>query len=311
MTAPMLAVRLAAARRRSSFWLEGWSVFRIEGRDAQDLLSRLSTNDLSPLSEGCAVTTLFLSPSGRLLHRVLLLPDGRRLRALAEEGSLDAFPALLDRYTFAEDIRVTAAPELAALRLVGTEALELLPANAGTEDILWSRRDFGDLPSALVTGPRADLAAIADLVSPGGCLEAREQQQLRVESCEPAAGSEITEERFPLEAGLHAEISFTKGCYTGQEVVARQDTYGKVARRLVRLLFRDRPSPGDAVMNGGREAGAVTSVAPEPVVVDGDETGSAPAFLALAFVPAALATSGSCITLASGLKGNVQGQSGS
>ena len=82
MMAPMLAADMPATRRRRHFWLRGWPVFVITGADAEDLLSRLSTNALSPLREGQPVTTLFLSPNGRIVHRALLMRSQEVLRAV-------------------------------------------------------------------------------------------------------------------------------------------------------------------------------------------------------------------------------------
>ncbi|HKQ62979.1 MAG TPA: glycine cleavage T C-terminal barrel domain-containing protein, partial [Candidatus Polarisedimenticolaceae bacterium] len=78
----------------------------------------------------------------------------------------------------------------------------------------------------------------------------------------PAAGAELNEEHNPLEAGLWDAVSFDKGCYVGQEVVARLRTYDKVARRLVGLEFAAGtlpPERGTPLFDAGREVGSVTS----------------------------------------------------
>jgi tRNA-modifying protein YgfZ len=89
---------------------------------------------------------------------------------------------------------------------------------------------------------------------------------LRVESGRPEAGHELVEEYTPLEAGLEAAISDDKGCYTGQEVIARQITYDKVTRHLAGLVLAGEAHPGDQVwsLTDGRSAGTITSVASSP-----------------------------------------------
>ncbi len=89
---------------------------------------------------------------------------------------------------------------------------------------------------------------------------------LRVEAGVPAMGAELTEKTIPAEAGiLDATVSFTKGCYTGQELVARIDSRGgNVARRLLGLRLDGPADPGAALEAGGKSAGWLTSVAHSP-----------------------------------------------
>ncbi|HJQ97640.1 MAG TPA: glycine cleavage T C-terminal barrel domain-containing protein, partial [Candidatus Polarisedimenticolaceae bacterium] len=88
----------------------------------------------------------------------------------------------------------------------------------------------------------------------------------RILTGRPLAGHELTEDYNPLEAGLRDAVSFTKGCYTGQEVVARLNTYDKVAREIVRLEIPDGevPPAGARLVFGEREAGIVTSAVRDP-----------------------------------------------
>lgn len=310
----MTPSRLAAAARHGAWaLLPDWRCFACQGADTRDLLGRLSSNDLAPLASGEAITTLFLTPTGRIRHRVLLCPEGSAagtdsVLAVAESGG-DAFPAWIDTYTFAEDCRVTPL-DLGVALAFGPAALRLAPdplartgqvASGG--GVTWMRRDWGGLPVAILAGRAENLAELVREPlgeSTGPTLDERALLQLRVEMGEPAAGAELTEERFPLEAGLLAEISFTKGCYTGQEVVARQDTYGKVARRLVGIAFDAPPVAGDELASQGR-ACVVTSVAPEPSRMADGRLVSA----ALGYVAAKNSAPGTAVVTASGLAGIV------
>jgi folate-binding protein YgfZ len=88
---------------------------------------------------------------------------------------------------------------------------------------------------------------------------------MRVEAGLPAAGAELSEDYTPLEAGLAAAISSTKGCYTGQEVLARQITYDKVTQHLCGLRLTRRAQPGGRVWApDGSPVGRVTSAATSP-----------------------------------------------
>jgi len=264
-----------------------------------DLLGRLSSNDLAPLRDGRAVTTIFLTPTGRIRHRVLLVPEDSGLLAIAEPGS-DSLPEWIDTYTFTEDCRVTRDTRELLLAL-GPDALQRLAPLDATGAIsrsggtTWIRRDWGALPAAFACAAPHDLDALRREAGLP-ILDTQALLQVRVEHGEPAAGAELTEERFPLEAGLLHEISFTKGCYTGQEVVARQDTYGKVARRLVGLGFPPGsvPAPGDDIASEGRGC-SVTSVAPSTAKSRGRTVRPA-----LGYVSARSAQPGSEVTTAAG-----------
>jgi folate-binding protein YgfZ len=99
-----------------------------------------------------------------------------------------------------------------------------------------------------------------------GVLEISRQvyEVLRIEAGIPAPEGELTESFTPLEVGLADAISATKGCYTGQEVIARQITYDKVTQQLVGLRPAGPVNPGDPVLAEGKRAGVVTSAALSP-----------------------------------------------
>ena len=152
------------------------------------------------------------------------------------------------------------------------------------------RCDMTTLPNFYIIGNAATVAdiwqrAIDSGATPMG-LEA--SQALRVDLGIPAHGSELTDAYNPLEAGLMGAISFTKGCYIGQEVIARLDTYQKVQRRLVSLTLPPSAEPGTRLMHDNREVGILTSVSPLPA--NGQTQG-------LAYVRTAAAEPGARLTL--------------
>jgi folate-binding protein YgfZ len=97
-------------------------------------------------------------------------------------------------------------------------------------------------------------------------LNEESYQALRVEAGRPAAGYELTEEYTPLESGMDYAISDHKGCYTGQEVIARQITYDKVTRQLAGLRLEAPAAPGESLfaVEDDRQAGEITSYADSP-----------------------------------------------
>ncbi|MBX3059239.1 MAG: glycine cleavage system protein T, partial [Anaerolineae bacterium] len=87
---------------------------------------------------------------------------------------------------------------------------------------------------------------------------------LRIEAGMPRYGRELTLDYIPLEADLWADVSFHKGCYTGQEIIARMESRGKLAKRLTRLQPETLVQPGDDILQDGKKVGTYTSVAEGP-----------------------------------------------
>jgi folate-binding protein YgfZ len=146
----------------------------------------------------------------------------------------------------------------------------------------------------LLTVPAASAADLRRAIHDGAGEPVVEADQalleiLRVEAGLPAAGAELTEDHNPWEARLDDAISLSKGCYVGQEVVARLNTYQKVVRRLVRLAIPapGRVAPGDPVRAGSGVIGSVTSS-----VVIPDGTGR---MLALGYVRGEDADAGTAV----------------
>jgi folate-binding protein YgfZ len=129
------------------------------------------------------------------------------------------------------------------------------------------------------------------LAAAAPALDEDQVEALRVEKGIPAWGSELSDQVTPLEAGLRAAISDNKGCYTGQEVIARQLNYDKVTRRMVGLLLPvDAPIAGltGAAIAGGGRGGFVGTVVWSPAL--GRPT-------ALAFVPREAAKPGALVSI--------------
>jgi folate-binding protein YgfZ len=259
----------------------------ISGKDAADLLHRLTTNDVRGLVPGQGTAAAFVTNKGRLVDLVTLHHLGERLLCLTGPGRSAAVAAYIDRYTFREDVEVrdlsqshgtmglygARASERAAA-LFGAEAAGRPPHHAttvgfgGVSAILAGSFPMGGgafhltAQAEALTGLRRAILEQSPglLVAGAECLEA-----LRVEAGLPLAGHELTEEYNPWEARLQDAISLNKGCYVGQEVIARLNTYKKISRCLVRLELRDgRPEPGSRLEAGGEAIGLLTSVAAIP-----------------------------------------------
>lgn len=254
------------------------------GKDALDLLHRLTTNDLKGLRPGEGAAAVFTTPKGRILDLVLFhrLPEG--VLAITGPGRARPIADWVERYTFREEVRAedwtaghatlgifgVRAPEAVAAAF--GEAAPALPLHhvmpvardgaAGWLTRTWPMAGGGyhlTAPVGSIEPLRGALLSHPSAVPAGpGDLEA-----LRIEAGLPEQGSELGEERNPWEACLDDAISLDKGCYVGQEVVARLNTYRKVSRLLVRVELPGGPPPprGAAVRRGDEAIGEVTSAA--------------------------------------------------
>ena len=262
----------------------------ITGADGLDLLNRLSTNNLEVLGIGDGALTVLTSNKGRIVDLLHVLRLEDRLLVLTGPETRAKVAEWIDFYTFVEDVTVTdVTEETGMLSVIGPKAEEIIvrlcgddampvpegavPITAdGTDATLVRCSDLGRLPEYALVVPRTDAETLWQAMLRMGAEEGAVPvgmdafEAIRVENRVPAPGKELTEDYNPLEAGLLNLVSFNKGCYIGQEVVTRLDTYDKVQKHLVGLEFDgdSAPAEGAALFSDGKKAGMVTSVAVSP-----------------------------------------------
>jgi aminomethyltransferase len=107
---------------------------------------------------------------------------------------------------------------------------------------------------------------IWELLVNAGITPAGEEafEYLRIESAQPRFGHELTNDYIPLEANLWSDVSFTKGCYTGQEIIARMESRGRLAKKMVSLTAEEALEAGEELRVDGKKAGTITSAAGGP-----------------------------------------------
>lgn len=229
----------------------------VEGPDAPALLHGLLTADIAALPVGSATRSLVLTTQGHLVAQMAVARDADH-----------AFTLLLDPYPAADGVAVIAAHHVSEDALVlGPEDARVLVA---TDDLIPLLSGAGDLQvPGLIPGTvevlADDPAQLATdhgiALSPDAALEA-----LRVACGAAATGIDTGERTLVQEALLDASVSFDKGCYLGQETVARLHYRGHANRRLARIALDGPAAPGDPVTaaDGAVPVGEVTSVAEVP-----------------------------------------------
>jgi tRNA-modifying protein YgfZ len=256
------------------------TIVRLGGEGAVGMLNATLTNEV-PRAVNGGVYALLLNPKGRIQADLRVLKDeGDVLIDTEPEG---AAKELLGRYAPFSRVRVEDLSEADAawgvLGLYGPRAEELLGGPGLAEHETAALKVGGaDLLAAGVAvpvpgydllGPADALGAARDSLARRGAVQAspRAYETARIKAGIPRFGSEITPENFPAETGiLERAVSFEKGCYPGQETVARMRYRGHPNKLLHRFAVEGPPPPPDTpILLAGKQVGKVTSVAPLPV----------------------------------------------
>jgi folate-binding protein YgfZ len=291
----MSAAETDAAARRAAVWvrLDSRAVLEVTGADRTRYLQGQITNDveaLDPSGPRAGRHALVLTREGRIVAEVHVVarPESFWLETDAVSRA-DAIERL-SKYVVADDVAIAdATAAFARFAIEGPRARAVVGAAAGaalalgTEEVAALRIREAAVVAAgwsLVGGagvqlfaPRAAAdevrAALLEAGRAHGAVEAGEDalELLRIEAGVPRAGAELGRDTLPAELHLvERTVSFTKGCFTGQEVVTRMHTRGRVGHLLVGVALHGDPLPpvGAAVEIGGARVGALTSVARSP-----------------------------------------------
>jgi folate-binding protein YgfZ len=257
-------------------------ILRLSGKKTVEMLNAVLTNQV-PEEDRLGVYALLLNPKGRIQADLRVLKSGEDVLIEVEPEGVAAAKELLGRYApfyrvGLEDLSETAA-SWGVLGLYGPRAGDLLEGP-----------DLAEHESVKVSLNGTDLLAVGvvvpvggyDLLGPADALEAarnhlRERgavaagldvyEAARIEAGVPRFGSDITPENFPAEAGiLERAVSFEKGCYPGQETVARMHYRGHPNKMLYRFVIEGSPpAPDTPIFQNEKQVGKITSIAPLPV----------------------------------------------
>ena len=263
---------------------------KLNGSDALDLLNRLSTNKLEDLEAGRGMHTVLTSNKGRILDLLFVLMQSDHLMVLTSPECRQKVADWIDFYTFVEEVVIEDVTERTTmLGVLGPKAAEVLgrfsgqeisplstyesvSSNIGDVDALVIRTDFAGLPGYDVIVPASQAEQLWTMLVEGeggsGATPVGTDalEVVRVEQGAPVYGRELSEDYNPLEADLLEFVSFNKGCYIGQEVVTRLDTYEKVQKHLVGLSWDSDETPASncSLTLEGKKVGGITTAVTSP-----------------------------------------------
>ncbi|QYO66295.1 YgfZ/GcvT domain-containing protein [Leptolyngbya sp. 7M] len=227
------------------------------GREAVQFLDGMITNDVKTLGDGHQMLAAFPNAQGRLLAVVRVLRQGDRFLIETEEATREKVYQNLFRFTFAGDFFVEDLAE-------GYRFADVFDRNTDVPD---GAITFNGLGFETIATPSDSWEAfISALVEAGGrVIPENVYEVLRIEAGIPKYGIDMDETTVVPELGLDGLISYNKGCYIGQEIIARIHFRGHVAKQLTGLISKGTVETGNELTSTeGKPAGRITSVAYSP-----------------------------------------------
>jgi folate-binding protein YgfZ len=242
-----IAAGIEAMTLRSAVVSGTHEMVEVTGPGARSFVQSLISQDLDSVPEGSARRSFLLGPKGKLRALLWVWSGPDRVALVADAGYGERVAADLAGYRIRVKAQIAAADP--PVMLCGPESAP---------------------PPGSVSAPLGDLQRwFSPVASPGATpVSPSVWERLRIEAGEPVMGRDVDEDTIPQETGLVSQaVSFDKGCYLGQELVARIDSRGHVNRRLVRLEFAPgavTPPPGALLTSEAREVGRLGTTAAGP-----------------------------------------------
>lgn len=258
-----------------------------KGEDACRFLHGQCTNDVARLQLGEGCYACFLTHKGKVRGDAVIyrLPEGLGIELDSEHA--DALRQSLEKFIIADDVQIEDVTRTIKQGCVlGPKAPAFLQQHFPNADLptklyqcAMQKGDWtgnvgicltlrADVPSYELFAAETDFANVwPDLVAKGPTLDTATLDTLRIEAGIPKFGVDMDENTIPIEAGLESRaISYTKGCYVGQEVISRIHSLGHVNRHLCKLRLGgdELPKPADKIQVDGKDIGHVTSVVQSP-----------------------------------------------
>jgi folate-binding protein YgfZ len=266
---------------------------KASGADALDLLHRMSTNDLRPLftTPGSGAQTILTTEKARIIDLITVIAEENGALLVTSNDHEATVINWLDKFVIMEDAKfTTVTASISHILVFGPRALEYL-TSATSIDLISIEKfqskevQIASIPVKIQRSNRiiesgfsiycssddreALLAIMQEQIADfgGAIIDEDTYETIRIEAGMPKAPNELNDSRNPLEASLVQAVSFTKGCYTGQEVIARLDTYDKVQRHLMGIRTDGEVSlttPAALSVADGTEIGQITSFTYSP-----------------------------------------------
>lgn len=264
-----------------------WGRIRLTGADRVRFLHNQTTNNIEQLSDGEGCHSVFVTSTGRTIDLATVYAFADSLLVVVSPGMAKTIYDWMDKYIFFSD-KVTLKDESketflftvigegcdelvtslesqsSAESIIGQNAFshQVIAIPNATADIHIARDAELAIPGYTLCGPADQADTVRQAILSTGTTAGTDEQweSLRIQQGRPAPNKELTDDDNPLEAGLWHSISFEKGCYIGQETIARLNTYKGVKKRLWGLAIDQSIPTGSDITLEGKTIGKLTSL---------------------------------------------------
>lgn len=264
-----------------------WGRIRLTGADRVRFLHNQTTNNIEGLSAGKGCYTVFVTSTGRTIDLATAYALPESLLVVVSPGMSAQLYAWMDRYIFFSDkVTLTDESEQTFMFTLLGEGVDQIMREIGAGDLvgqeMFSHQTLSLLDAAepvevavgsglaiagyTLWGQKAQAQTVWQALLKSGAAQGEPDQweTLRIRQGRPMPDHELTDDDNPLEAGLWQAISFEKGCYIGQETIARLNTYRGVKKRLWGLSLEGNVAAGATILHDGEKVGKITSVTESP-----------------------------------------------
>jgi folate-binding protein YgfZ len=252
------------------FFVKNTGYIKASGIDLIDFLNRMSTNDLRKFPTDEYRKTILTTDKGRITDLINVFNFKDRQFILTSDNFQDKVISHLDKYIIMDDVKLEKSPEKyfhivitgddlkeAAEYISGSEVL-LNKIYKVNEDVFLFADDFG-YRSLNIICKEGNLEEMKEKLKDYSEQSYEEYEYMRISAAVPEGENEFNDNINPMECGLDKYISFKKGCYIGQEVIARIDSQGKRPKQMVKISSEESLNPGDKIFKEDKEAGFITS----------------------------------------------------
>jgi tRNA-modifying protein YgfZ len=257
-----------------------WGLLKLTGDDRLRFLHNQTTNNINKLKPGLACDTVFINSTGRIIDLVTVYVTNDSILILVSPNRRHFLMEWIDRYIFPMDkVKITdVSDQNIVFTLIGSECTSFLKEGGinglaelppeshcltaiGEASMRIAVGSGLAIPGYTLIVPINQGKTVWDQLIQLGIIPIGDRvwEQLRIRQGRPVCDKELTEDYNPLEAGLWRVISFDKGCYIGQETIARLNTYKGVKQRLWGVKLSQEILPGTPVISDGKKVGILTS----------------------------------------------------
>ncbi|XTZ11186.1 MAG: YgfZ/GcvT domain-containing protein [cyanobacterium endosymbiont of Rhopalodia yunnanensis] len=257
-----------------------WGLLKLTGDDRLRFLHNQTTNNINKLKPGLACDTVFVNSTGRMIDLVTAYVTNDSILILVSPNRRHFLMEWMDKYIFPMDkVKITDISEKnIVFTLIGSECTSFLKegginglAELPPESHCLTTMGEASMRVAVGSGlaipgytliiPTDQAKTVWEQLIQLGIIPIGDRvwEKLRIRQGRPVCDQELTEDYNPLEAGLWRAISFDKGCYIGQETIARLNTYKGVKQRLWGVKLSQEILPGTPVIADGKKVGILTS----------------------------------------------------